>query len=67
VFVYDKIVCFYDLWLWSVVEDVFFYLDEVCCSGGLVFEFVVGIGWIVVLIVVSGILVVGVDFLEGML
>jgi SAM-dependent methyltransferase len=58
---YDSIASLYDRWNTSVVEDLDFYVEEACASGGPVLELGVGTGRIAIPIARAGIVVIGVD------
>jgi SAM-dependent methyltransferase len=58
---YDPIASLYDRWNTSVVEDLDFYVEEACASGGPVLELGVGTGRIAIPIARAGIAVIGVD------
>ncbi len=64
---YDKIARLYDPWSQGVIEDIAFYVDEACRSGGPVVELGVGTGRIALPTAAAGIAVIGVDSSEGML
>ncbi len=65
--VYDTIASIYDPWSASVTEDVDFYVQEACETGGPVVELAVGTGRIAVPTALAGIRVIGVDQSSEML
>lgn len=64
---YNPIARLYDAWSRGVIEDVDFYVEEACASGGPVVELACGTGRISVPIAKAGVRVIGVDASAGML
>jgi SAM-dependent methyltransferase len=64
---YDAIAALYDDWSRSVTEDIAFYVEEACATGGPVVELGVGSGRIAVPVAQAGVRVIGVDSSRGML
>ena len=64
---YDSIAGIYDPWSLSVTEDIEFYVDLACETGGPVVELAVGTGRIALPIAQAGVPVIGIDQSEGML
>jgi len=58
---YDAIARLYDPWSSSVTEDIEFYVEEACATGGPIVELACGTGRIAVPVAEAGIAVIGVD------